>query len=69
MNLPVSFIEFAKDPVKGMLFFAIIALGYLYFDNKVVYKDVIHKQELRIEILEAKVDTLENRLLNISRHI
>jgi hypothetical protein len=33
-HLPISFAEFAKEPVKGMLFLVIIAIGYLYIDGK-----------------------------------
>ena len=31
---PISFKEFAKEPVKGLMFICIIAVGYLYVDIK-----------------------------------
>ena len=60
--LPISFKEFSKDPVKGLLFIVLIAIGYLYVDGKMTNKDIITKQDAKIVKLEAKVDTLENQL-------
>ena len=31
---PINFKEFSKDPVKGLLFIVLIAIGYLYVDIK-----------------------------------
>lgn len=59
---PISFKEFAKEPVKGLLFIVIIAIGYLYIDGKVNYNNQIEKQGQKIEILESKVDALTNQL-------
>ena len=59
---PITFKEFSKDPVKGLLFIVLIAIGYLYVDNKVVTKDHAAKQDIRINRLEVKVDTLTNEL-------
>lgn len=62
-SLPVSFKDFAKDPVKAILFLAMCAIMYLYIDNKLVYKNQIDKQEQRIEKLEGQVEILQNKLL------
>ena len=51
LTLPVSFKEFAKDPIKAILFIAVLAIGYLYLDNKAGYIDRIESQEKRIEVL------------------
>jgi hypothetical protein len=59
---PISFKEFSKDPVKGLLFIVLIAIGYLYVDGKMVNKDIISKQDAKIEKLETKIDTLEDQL-------
>ena len=37
--LPISFKEFAKNPVVGTLFIVLIAIGYLYVDVKTTFKD------------------------------
>jgi hypothetical protein len=59
---PITFKEFSKDPVKGLLFIVLIAIGYLYVDGKMTNKDIIAKQDAKIVKLETKVDTLETEL-------
>lgn len=61
-KLPVSFKEFSKDPVKGLLFIVILAVGYLYVDGKLNYTSQIEAQGKKIEVLETKVDVLTNQL-------
>ena len=59
---PISFREFSKDPVKGLLFIVLIAIGYLYVDIKLSNKEVVTKQDAKIIVLETKVDMLTNQL-------
>lgn len=59
---PISFKEFSKDPVKGLLFIVLIAIGYLYVDGKMNYSNQIDKQGKKIEKLESKIDILSNQL-------
>ena len=59
---PISFKEFSKDPVKGLMFICIIAVGYLYVDIKMSNKEIVTKQDIKIEKLEAKADTLQNQI-------
>jgi Tfp pilus assembly protein PilO len=59
---PISFKEFSKDPVKGLLFIVLIAIGYLYVDGKMNYNNQIENQGKKIEVLEAKVDQLVSQL-------
>ena len=60
--LPISFKEFAKEPVKGLMFICLVAVGYLYVDGKVNYSNQIEKQGKKIEVLETKLDVLTNQL-------
>jgi len=62
IKAPISFKEFSKDPVKGLLFIVIIAVGYLYIDGKLNYTSQIDTQGKKIELLETKVDNLSNQL-------
>jgi hypothetical protein len=62
MEMPISFKDFAKDPVKGLLFLVIIAVGYLYVDNKMNYTSQIEKCGINVEKLTKKVDLLDERL-------
>ena len=59
---PISFKEFSKDPVKGLLFIVLIAIGYLYVDIKLSNKDIQTKQDAKIESLESKVAILTDQL-------
>lgn len=59
---PISFKEFSKDPVKGLLFIVLIAIGYLYVDGKINYKGQIDSQSKKIEVLENKIELLSNQL-------
>jgi hypothetical protein len=62
MKLPISFKDFAKDPVKGLLFIVVLAVGYLYVDNKSSYKN--QTEEYKVQYVEcgAKVEALEKKL-------
>jgi hypothetical protein len=62
MKAFINFEQFSKDPIKGVLFMVILAVGYLYFDNKVNYTGQIEKQWTKIEVLEVKVDKLQFQL-------
>jgi hypothetical protein len=60
--LPITFKEFSKDPVKGLLFIVLLAIGYLYVDGKMNYMSQIKTQNSKIEVLESKVDLLTLQL-------
>ena len=62
---PISFKEFSKDPVKGLMFICIIAVGYLYVDIKMSNEKNVGKQDVTIEKLEAKVDTLQFQVVKL----
>lgn len=62
VKAPISFKEFSRDPVKGLLFIVILAVGYLYVDGKLNYTNQIETQGRKIEILETRVEVLTNQL-------
>jgi len=66
MALPITFKQFVTDPIKATLFLALIAIMYLYIDNKLVYTKQIEKQETRITKLEGKIEELQNKIINLS---
>jgi len=59
---PITFKEFSKDPVKGLLFIVLIAIGYLYVDIKMSNNSIVAKQDAKIVVLENKIDLLSNQL-------
>jgi hypothetical protein len=60
--MPISFKDFSKDPVKGLLFIVLIAIGYLYVDGKMNYTGQITAQGEKIVVLEQKVQILTDQL-------
>lgn len=60
--LPISFKDFSKDPVKGLLFIVLIAIGYLYVDGKMNYTNQIETQAKKIQVLEVRLENLSNQL-------
>lgn len=62
MKLPIDFKSFAKDPVKGLLFIVLGAVGYLYVDNRMNYTGQIEKCDLKVNQLQNKIEVLEERL-------
>ena len=58
IKAPISFEQFSKDPVKGLLFITLIVIGYLYIDGKMNYQAQITKHEEKIIVLENKIDLL-----------
>lgn len=59
---PISFKEFAKEPVKGLMFICIIAVGYLYVDIKMSNSSQQKSLNEKITKLEIKVDQLTDQL-------
>lgn len=58
MKTPVSFKEFSKDPVKGLLFIVIVAIGYLYVDIRMNYSGQVSKCDEEVVVLDQKIDRL-----------
>jgi hypothetical protein len=62
VKMPISFKEFAKEPVKGLMFICIVAVGYLYVDIKMTNSSQQEALNEKIVKLEAKVDELTTLL-------
>jgi hypothetical protein len=62
VTIPMTFSEFAKEPVKGVMFLCLVAIGYLYVDLKINYNNQIDMQGKKIASLEAKIDALTHQL-------
>lgn len=56
---PMTFKEFASNPITALLFLCLIVVGYLYLDAKSAEKEAQRILEDRVVILETKVKTLE----------
>ena len=56
--MPISFKEFSSDPVKGLLFIVIVAIGYLYIDIRMNYSGQVSKCDDEVVVLDQKIDRL-----------
>ena len=68
----INFKQFSKDPVKGLLFLCILAIGYLYVDNKMVNTERINylmeentKKDQKIDKLESEMKVLYIKISNL----
>jgi hypothetical protein len=62
MSFPISFENFKNSPTTALAFLLLIVVGYLYVDNKLVYKDTILEHKQRIEKIENDNKELENKI-------
>jgi hypothetical protein len=60
--LPISFKDFAKNPIVGTLFLVIVGISALYVDIRSNFNSRIDDQEYRIKNLEFK-DSLKTQAL------
>ena len=56
MKMPVSFDQFQKNPVAAIAFVTIVAIGYLYVDQKMTNTKVDDRCQTRVNELDAKVE-------------
>lgn len=54
--MPVSFDQFQKNPVAAIAFIALVAIGYLYVDQKMTNGKIDDRCQTRVAELEVKVD-------------
>lgn len=62
MKSPISFEQFSKDPIKGLLFIVIVAIGYLYVDIRMNYSGQVNKCDDQVIDLNFKVDKLTEHI-------
>jgi hypothetical protein len=60
--LPISFKEFAKNPIVGTLFLVLIAISYLYVDVRTTFKEQAASQNVRIDKVETRLDKVQEAL-------
>lgn len=61
--LPINFKDFSKNPVVGTMFLVIIGISALYIDIRSTFHDQIEKQGIKIEKLEAKMESMGQSLI------
>lgn len=67
MKFPISFEDFIKDPIKAIMFLVLVGIVFLYIDNRMVYKEQIEAQKLRITKLEGEVQKLQEDIVKLAK--
>jgi hypothetical protein len=62
VKLPVSYEQFVKNPVAAVAFCMLLAVGYLYIDQKNTYNDIIVKQGQELSYIRGEVNDLKERI-------
>lgn len=68
----VSFKEFVKNPIVALLFMSLIAVGYLYYDNKSALTNQVEMLQEEVKTLKEDYKTLNDKFIetleNINNH-
>ena len=62
MKLPFTFEQFKKNPIKALLFVMLLAVGYLYVENRINYTKQIERCEYQYKNCDKKIEKLEYKL-------
>jgi|TARA_Y100000389_G_C17274990_1_gene419956 hypothetical protein len=64
MSLPtIPFKDFLKNPITAMLFMCLIAIGYLYIDNKSTLTNQIEELQEEVIILKKEYKELNDKFI------
>jgi hypothetical protein len=70
MALPtVSFKEFVKNPIVALLFMCLMAIGYLYIDNKSTLTSQIEELQKEVTTLKNDYKELNNKFIETIQKI
>ena len=64
-----SYKDFAKNPVVGLLFMCLIAIGYLYIDNRNTLTKQIDNLQVEVKALKDENVRLYNKIIEISKKV
>lgn len=70
MALPtISFKEFVKNPIVALLFMCLMAIGYLYIDNKSTLTTQIEELQSEVSILKKDYKDLNDKFINTIKNM
>lgn len=65
----VSFKEFIKNPFVAILFMCLIAIGYLYIDNKTTLSNQIDSLQKEVETLKKDYKELNDKFIQTLQNV
>jgi hypothetical protein len=60
---PISFKDFLKNPIVGLLFMCLMAIGYLYYDNKSTLTKQIVELQQEVKMLKKDYKELNDKFI------
>ena len=69
MKSLIDFKDFAANPVTGLLFFCLIAIGYLYIDNKTTLTNQIENLQEEVIVLRSDYKKLNDKFIETLKNI
>ena len=69
MKSPIYFKDFAANTIVGVLFFCLIAIGYLYIDNKTTLTNQIKALQEEVIILRSDYKKLNDKFIQTLQEI
>ena len=67
--LPIKYVDFVKNPIVAMLFMSLIAIGYLYYDNKKVTDNQIKDLQSQVRDLQNENKGLNAKMVEILQKV
>jgi hypothetical protein len=64
-----SYTDFVKNPVVGLLFMCLIAIGYLYIDNRNTLTAQIEDLKSEVKVLKEENVKLYNKIIEVSKKV
>lgn len=65
----ISYKDFFKNPIVGLLFMCVLAIGYLYIDNRNTLTHQIDDLQKEVKELKAENKLLYDKILEISKKV
>lgn len=67
-NLP-TYTDFAKNPIVGLLFMCLLAIGYLYIDNRNTLTKQVEDLKIEVKLLREENDKLNEKMIEILKKV
>lgn len=69
MASPINFEQFKSNPIAGIAFISVIAVGFLFYELRASYNEQLDNQDKRIEKLETKIEEYQERLEEVNQKL
>lgn len=70
MSLPkLSFKEFASNPIVALLFMALMAVGYLYYDNRSTLTSQVETLQEEVKLLKTDYKELNEKFIETLKEL